>query len=149
LPYTSWSSQVGPFLSLAVVAWAAWLLAAVVYLAANGRWFRWAAGLAVPVTAGIVPAAALTGLPRPPLSVLLPQIVLGVVALGAAGQRLWWVRLMPIAAATAILPIAIGAAPTLDVISGYYNLSATALPTAAVTLLIGALLIGAADRRAA
>jgi hypothetical protein len=148
-PTPSWSSQVGPFLSLAVAAWAAWLLAAVVYLAASGRWFRWAAGLAVLVTAGIVPSAALTGLPRPPLSVLLPQIVLGVVTLGAAGQRLWWVRLMPIAAAAAILPIAIGTAPTLDFISGYYDLAATALPAAAVTLLIGALLIalGLAARR--
>lgn len=145
----SWSSHVGPFLSLAVAAWAAWLLAAGVYVAVSGRWFRWAAGLAVLVTVGIVPAAALTGLPRPPLSVLLPQIVLGVVALGAAGQRLWWVRLMPIAAAAAILPIAIGTAPTLDFVSGYYNLAATALPAAAATLLIGALLIalGVAARR--
>ena len=140
-PTPSWSSQVGPFLSLAVAAWATWLLAAVVYLAATGRWFRWAVSLAILVTAGIVPAAALTGLPRPPLSVLLPQIALGVVALGATGQRLWRVRLMPIAAAAAILPIAIGTAPTLDLISGYYSLAATALPAAAVTLLIGALLI--------
>ncbi|MGN9812802.1 hypothetical protein ACTMSW_26040 [Micromonospora sp. BQ11] len=140
-PTPSWSSQVGPFLSLAVAAWATWLLAAVVYLAASGRWFRWAVSLAILVTAGIVPAAALTGLPRPPLSVLLPQIALGVVALGATGQRLWRVRLMPIVAAAAILPFAIGTAPTLDFISGYYNLAATALPAAAVTLLIGALLI--------
>src|SRR5258705_7123524 len=66
------SSQVGPILSLAVAAWAAWLLAAVVHVAASGRWLRWAVGLAILVTAGVVPAAALTGLPRPPASVLLP-----------------------------------------------------------------------------
>ena len=113
-PTPSWSSQGGPFLSLAVAAWAAWLLAAVVHFAASGRWFRAAVGLAVLVTVGIVPAAALTGLPRPPASVLLPQIVLGIVALGAAGQRLWWVRLMPIAAAAAVLPVAIRTAPGLN-----------------------------------
>jgi hypothetical protein len=148
-PIPSWSSHVGPFLSLAVAAWAAWLLAAVVHVAASGRWFRWAAGLAVLVTALIVPAAALTGLPRPPLSVLLPQMVLGVVALGAAGQRPWWVRLMPIGVAAAILPVAISAAPTLGFISGYFDLAARTLPAAAVTLLIGALLIalGLAFRR--
>ncbi|MFF5176276.1 hypothetical protein ACFY3U_27135 [Micromonospora sp. NPDC000089] len=135
------SSHVGPFLSLAVAAWAAWLLAAVVYLTASGRWFRWAVGSAILVTAGIVPASALTGLPRPPLSVLLPQVALGVVALGATGQRPWRVRLMPITAAVAILPIAVSTTPTLDFISGYYTLAATALPAAAVTLLIGALLM--------
>jgi hypothetical protein len=143
------SSQVGPFLSLAIAAWAAWLLAAVVHVAASGRWLRWAVGLAVLVTAGVLPTAALTGLPRPPASVLLPQIVLGVVALGAAGRHPWWVRLMPIAVAAAILPVAIGTAPGLDFFSGYHNLAARALPAAAVTLLIGALLLalGLAARR--
>jgi hypothetical protein len=148
-PRPPWSSHVGPFLSLAVAAWAAWLLAAVVHVAASGRWLRGAVGLAVLVTAGVVPAAALTGLPRPPASVLLPQIVLGVVALGAAGRHPWWVRLMPIAAAAAILPGAVGTAPGLDFFGGYYDLAATALPAAAVTLLIGALLLalGWAARR--
>jgi hypothetical protein len=148
-PVPPWSSRVGPFLSLAVAAWAAWLLAAVVHVAASSRWLRWAVGLAVLVTAGVVPAAALTGLPRPPASVLLPQIVLGVVALGAAGRHPWWVRLMPIAAAAAILPAAVGTAPGLNFISGYYNLAAAALPAAAVMLLIGALLLalGLAARR--
>ena len=119
------------------------------HAATNGRWFRVAVGLAVLVTVGIVPAAALTGLPRPPASVLLPQIVLGVVAFGAAGQRLWWVRLMPIAAAAAILPVAIRTAPHLNFFTGYDNFAATALPAAAVTLLTGALLIalGLAARR--
>ncbi|GAB1688947.1 hypothetical protein [Krasilnikovia sp. M28-CT-15] len=148
-PIPPWSSRVGPFLSLAVAAWAAWLLAAVVHVAASSRWLRWAVGLAVLVTVGIVPAAALTGSPRPPLSVLLPQIVLGVVALGAAGPRQWWVRLMPIAAAAAVLPITIDTAPGLDFITGYFDFPATASPATAVTLLIGTLLIalGLAARR--
>jgi hypothetical protein len=58
-------------MSLGVAAWAVWLLTAVVQVVAPGRWFRRAAVLAVLVTAGVVPAAMLTG-PRPPLSVLLP-----------------------------------------------------------------------------
>jgi hypothetical protein len=81
--------------------------------------------------------------------VLLPQIVLGVVALGEAGRHPWWVRLMPIAIAAAILPVAIGTAPGLNFFRGYYDLAARALPAAAVTLLIGALLLalGLAARR--
>ncbi|MFE9657779.1 hypothetical protein [Micromonospora sp. NPDC006431] len=148
-PRQPWFSHVGPFQSLAAAAWAAWLLAAVVHVAASGRWLRWTVGLAVLVTAGIVPAATLTGLPRPPLAVLLPQIVLGVVALGVAGRHPWWVRLMPIAATAATLPVAIDTAPDLTYYTGYFDLSRSALPAAAVTLLIGALLLalGLAARR--
>lgn len=148
-PVPSWSPHLGPFLSLAVVAWAAWLLAALVFVAASARWFRWAAGFAGLVTAAIVPAAALTGLPRPPLLVLLPQIALGVVALGATAQRPWWVRFMPVAVAAAVLPIAIGMVSGFDMIIGYYHLAATALPAVAMTLLTSALLIalGLAARR--
>lgn len=40
-PPPTWTSPVRPFPTLGVAAWAAWLLAAVVYLAAPGRWFRW------------------------------------------------------------------------------------------------------------
>ncbi|MET7397571.1 hypothetical protein ABZS66_29205 [Dactylosporangium sp. NPDC005572] len=131
----------GPFLSLGVAAWAAWLLAVVMHVVAPGRWFRWAAGLAVLVTAGVVPAAMLTGMPRPPLLVLLPQLVLGIVALGAAGPQPWWVRLIPLAAAAASVPVAASAAPHLVFSGGYYQAAATALPAAAVTLLIGATLL--------
>lgn len=148
-PTSPWSPHVGPFLSLAVVAWAVWLIVAVLFVAASGRWFRWAAGLAVLVTAAIVPAAALTGLPRPPLLVLLPQIALGVVALGATVQQLWWVRLIPVAVAAAVLPVVVGVGPGFYSISGYYNPAAIALPAAAATLLVSVLLIafGLAARR--
>ncbi|WP_019872583.1 hypothetical protein [Salinispora oceanensis] len=147
-PTPPWSPHVGPFLSLAIVAWAVWLVAAVLFVAASGRWFRWAAGLAVLVTVAIVPAAALTGLPRPPLLVLLPQIVLGVVALGATVQHLWWVRLMPVAVAAAVLPVAVGVESGFY-FSGYYYPAAKTLPAAAATLLVSALLIaiGLAARR--
>ncbi|MER7006515.1 hypothetical protein ABT297_26220 [Dactylosporangium sp. NPDC000555] len=127
--------QRGPFLSLGVPVWAAWLLAVVVHVVAPGRWFRWAVGFAVLVTAGV---AMLTETYRPPLFVLLPQVMLGIVALGAAGRQPWWVRLIPLAAAAASVPIAASTAPRF-VFSGddYYKAAVTALPAAAVTLLIG------------
>jgi len=128
----------GPFLTLGVAAWVAWLGAAVVHLAAPGRWYRRAAGLAVLVTAGLVPAAALTGLPRPPLFLLLPQVALGVVALGAAGRRPWWVRAIPVVAAAAGVPIAT-AGRGYD--GTYYRSAATALPAVAAALLIVATLL--------
>jgi hypothetical protein len=114
------------------------LLTAVVHVVASGRWFRRAAGLAVLTTAGVVPVAILTGMPRPPLSVLVPQLVLGIVALGAAGRHRWWVRLTPLAAAALTVPVAVAAGPRYD---GYYVTAATALPAAGVTLLIGATLL--------
>ena len=108
-----------------------------------------AAGLAVLVTASVVPAVMLTGLPRPPLFVLLPQLVLGIVALGAAGQHLWWVRLLPFAAAALSAPVAVGTAPGPDFYGTYHSFAETALPAAAVLLLIGATLLalGLAARR--
>ncbi|WP_238006517.1 hypothetical protein KZZ52_16390 [Dactylosporangium sp. AC04546] len=143
VPWAPWFPQRGPFLSaLGVPVWAAWLLAVVVHVVAPGRWFRWAVGLAVLVTAGVVPAAMLPGMHRPPLFVLLPQLVLGIVALGATGRQPRWVRLIPLAAAAASVPVAASTAPRF-VFSGdyYYEAAATALPAAAVTLLIGGALL--------
>ncbi|MFC4044436.1 hypothetical protein ACFO1B_38995 [Dactylosporangium siamense] len=144
VPWAPWFPQRGPFLSsLGVPVWAAWLVAVVVYVAAPGRWFRGAVGLAVLVTAGsVVLAAMVPGVHRPPLFVLLPQVVLGIVALGAAGRQPRWVRQLPLAAAAAIVPVAVSTAPRF-VFSGdfYYEAGATALPAAAVTLLIGGALL--------
>lgn len=140
-PRGSWSAQTGPFLSLGVAAWALWLLAAVAYAVAAGRWFRRAAVLAVLVTAGVLPAAMLTGIFRPPLSVLLPQVVLGVVALGACARYRWWVRLAPLAAAALTVPVAVATEPRLGFDGDYYPSAVSALPAAAVTLLIGAMLL--------
>jgi hypothetical protein len=41
--------------------------------------------------------------------VLLPQIVLGVVAFGAAGQRQWWVRLMGVTTGPMLVSLALAA----------------------------------------
>ncbi|WP_433606480.1 hypothetical protein ACQP2P_30145 [Dactylosporangium sp. CA-139114] len=148
-PIVFWHRYSGPFMSLGAAAWVLWLLAAVVYAVAPGRWFRRAAVLAVLVTAGIAPAATLTGMLRPPLGVLLPQLVLGIVAVGAATRYRWWVRLAPLAAAALTVPVVVAAEPRLGFDGDYYLPAATALPAAAVTLLIGATLLtlGLAGRR--
>ncbi|WP_426512722.1 hypothetical protein ACPPVO_20050 [Dactylosporangium sp. McL0621] len=143
-PRAPWSAQTGPFLSLGVAAWALWLLAAVVHAVAPGRWFRRAVLLAVLVTAGVLPAAMLTGILRPPLSVLLPQVVLGVVALGASARYRWWVRLAPLAAAALTVPVAAATEPRLGFNGDYYPCAVVALPAAATTLLIGATLLALA-----
>ncbi|WP_433074602.1 hypothetical protein ACQP1P_27685 [Dactylosporangium sp. CA-052675] len=123
----------GPVLLLGVAAWVVWLLAAVVHAVAPGRWFRRVAVLALLVTAGVVPVAMLTGLVRPPLSVLVPQFFLGIVALGAAGRHRWWVRLTPLAAGAVAVPVAVAAGPRYD---GYYITAAFTFPAAGVALLV-------------
>ncbi|MER7281207.1 hypothetical protein ABT369_42910 [Dactylosporangium sp. NPDC000244] len=135
------SRYAGPFMSLGVAAWAVWLLTAVVYVVAPGRWFRRLAVLAVLVTAGVVPAAMLTGIPRPPLIVLLPQLVLGIVAVGAATRHRRRVRLTPLAAAALTMPVTVAAELRLNFYGDYYLPAATALPAAGATLLIGATLL--------
>ncbi|MFI5909513.1 hypothetical protein [Dactylosporangium sp. NPDC051541] len=140
-PRAPWYTQSGPFLSLGVAAWALWLLAAVVHAAAPGRWPRRAALVAVLVTAGLPPAATLTGGFRPPLSVLVPQIVLGLVALGAPAHSRRWARLTPLVAAALTVPVALAIEPRLGFNGDYYPSAVVALPAAAVTLLIGATLL--------
>ncbi|SCE88497.1 hypothetical protein GA0074695_1883 [Micromonospora viridifaciens] len=73
---------IGPFKTIGMVAWAAWLVAAVGYTLAPGRYARPLLWVAVLLTALVVPVSALAGLARPPLFVLAPQLALGVVALG-------------------------------------------------------------------
>ncbi|MFC7546221.1 hypothetical protein [Plantactinospora sp. GCM10030261] len=71
----------GPFATLGVIAWAGWLLAALVAAIVPGRATRLAVTTAVALTVALVPLATLTGVPRPPLYVLLPQVALGLLAL--------------------------------------------------------------------
>ncbi|MEU5564694.1 hypothetical protein [Micromonospora musae] len=135
-----------PFVSLGIGAWVAWLLAAVVYALTPGRWARRAVVLALLLTLGLVPAAPLVGLPRPPLFVLLPQIALGLVALGLPDA-------LP-AALRAAPPIAVGvvalAGTNLHLLSPqrfgasyYIGRVVPVLPFAAVALLTVALLVAA------
>ena len=78
---------------------------------------------------------------RPPLGVLVSQVVLGVVALGASARYRWWVRLAPLAAAALTVPVAVATQPRLSFNGDYYPSAVWALPAAAVTLLIGATLL--------
>ncbi|MEV6693989.1 hypothetical protein AB0M35_21210 [Micromonospora sp. NPDC051196] len=77
----------GPFVSVGVIAWFAWLAPALLMLVAPGRATRVAVTVAVLATAVVPVVGGLAGAPRPPLYVLAPQLALGVLAL-AVGDRL-------------------------------------------------------------
>jgi hypothetical protein len=132
----------GPFFSLGVVVWAAWLLAAVVHVAAPGRWTRLAIGVALALTVAVVPLAAVTGLSRPPLYVLLPQAALGLAALGVAGRLPVWLRLLPLAGAAAVLPAMANFLDGGGPLHYYAPAYARILPAVGVTLLLVTLLLG-------
>jgi hypothetical protein len=135
----------GPFVSLGIVAWAAWLLAAAVHALAPERWTRRAVGLAALLTVALVPAAALTGLPRPPLFVLLPQVGLGLVALGASDRLPAPLRAVPLlVGGVAGLAATILLSPSVFASSYYVTWTVTpVLSSAAVVLLALVVLLGA------
>ncbi|MCF0097125.1 hypothetical protein [Micromonospora sp. MH99] len=140
--------SVGPFVSLGIVAWVGWLFAAAAQALTPGRWRRHAVALAVLLTVALVPAAALTDLPRPPLFVLLPQVGLGLVALGASGERQVSLRVTPLVAAVAGL--AFGVSWSLDSFAWSYR-ALTAEPVlrdtaVAVLAVVGLLAVGLALR---
>lgn len=136
-PSDSWGPGFGPFVSVGAAVWAAWLLAAVLQVVTPGRWTRLAIGIAMLLTAAVVPFAAVTGQPRPPLFVLLPQIALGAVALIGVGRLPWWHRLLPLAAGVAAAPPAAVLLTSTDAYSGYYGWLASRTPsTIGIALLI-------------
>ncbi|MFG2061481.1 hypothetical protein ACGFIK_08650 [Micromonospora sp. NPDC048871] len=77
----------GPFVSVGVIVWCAWLLCAPLLFVAPGRITRVALAVAILATTVAPVLGGLFGAPRPPLSVLAPQVALGVLAL-AVGDRL-------------------------------------------------------------
>ncbi|MEV0900785.1 hypothetical protein [Actinoplanes sp. NPDC049802] len=135
----------GTSVSLGVGVWAAWLLTAVVHLVAPGRWTRLAIGFALVLTVAVVPLAAVVHPYRPPLFVLLPQVCLGLVALGVPGRLPLWLRLLPLAGAAAALPVvATSAHAGGGEILMYYGWPAGhVLPAAGAALLLVTLLAGA------
>ncbi|RKN50914.1 hypothetical protein [Micromonospora endolithica] len=144
-PPAVWNAPyVGPFLSLGVGVWLVWLLAVLPLALGSVRWTRRLTGAAVLATVAVLPLAALTGLPRPPLFVLLPQVALGLVALALPERLPTAARLLPLVAVGA----AAVAAPNLlpraeDFYVSYYGWTASQiLPWAAAALLVTVLLIG-------
>ncbi|MEU0550140.1 hypothetical protein [Micromonospora sp. NPDC005979] len=141
----------GPFVSLGIVAWAGWLLAAAARALTPGRWPRRAVALAVLLTVALVPAAALTGLPRPPLFVLLPQLGLGLVALGASREQSMPLRVVPLLAAVGGLAVAgsssNGFSWTYRAVTAELVLRDAAVVVLAVTVLLAAGLAVRGDHR--
>lgn len=132
--------SVGPFVSLGMVTWVGWLLAAAAQALTPGRWHRRAVAVALLLTVALVPAAALTGLPRPPLFVLVPQVGLGLVALGASRDRPVSLRVTPLVAAVAGLVFAVSSA--WDSFAWTYRSdSAVMLQSVAVAMLVVAVLL--------
>ncbi|RLK12162.1 hypothetical protein DER29_5439 [Micromonospora sp. M71_S20] len=144
-PRAEWGvPNAGPFVSLGIGVWAAWLLAAVAHAVAPGRWTRRAVALALLSTVAVVPVAALAGLPRPPLFVLLPQVGLGLVALGLPDRLPASVRAAPLIAIAATGLASVNVLPRNDLFLSYYSWTASQiLPGAAVVLLLVVLLLGA------
>ncbi|MBX7269999.1 hypothetical protein KIF24_30920 [Micromonospora sp. Llam7] len=137
----SWGAPAfGPFATTGIVVWGCWLLAAVVHVIAPARWVRVVIGLALFLTAAVVPVAALFELPRPYLFVLVPQVTLGLLALAFPAQMARRHRLTPLAVASVAALIAVG------ILSGrsswFYRFSygAAFLPEAGAVLLLTAML---------
>jgi hypothetical protein len=136
-----WGSPAfGPFATTGIVVWAFWLLAAVVHVFGPAPWARAAIGLALLLTATVVPVAALLELPRPYLFVLLPQATLGLLALAIPSHTALRHRLIPVPIALVAALIAVG------VLSGknawFYRFSngAAFLPETGAVLLLTAIL---------
>lgn len=133
--------HVGPFASLAFMAWTAWLIVAITAALSPGRSTRTAVGAALLLTIATVPVSALTGLPRPPLFILLPQVTLGALTLLLPKRP-------PAAVRVGVPLVAVGAGGmTLylaghEALDGYYAAgTARFLPTAAGLLMAAALLL--------
>ncbi|RKF21582.1 hypothetical protein [Micromonospora globbae] len=133
----------GPFATTGIVVWAGWLLAAVVHVLAPARCRRIAIGLALVLTATVVPVAAVLDLPRPFLFVLLPQATLGLLALAVPSHTPQRHRFIPLAATPATSLVAVG------VLSGestwFYRFSygGAFLPETGAVLLVTAMLAAA------
>ncbi|SCE85090.1 hypothetical protein GA0074695_1596 [Micromonospora viridifaciens] len=139
-----WGSPAfGAFATTGIVIWACWLLAAVVHVLAPAPWARIAIGLALLLTAAVVPVAALFDLPRPYMFVLLPQAALGLLALAIPSHTARRHRLIPLATAPAAALIAVGALSGKSAWFYRFSYGAAILPEAGAVLLLTAMLAAA------
>lgn len=133
--------HLGPFVSLGVVVWAAWLLAAVVTAIAPIRVARLAIALALLLTVALPPAAAALDAPRPPLMMLLPQVVLGLLGLALPDRPSRAIRLAPSLSAL-VAAVATEFLVGLDAVGTYYGTTRTTFlsTVGGLLLVVGALL---------
>ena len=97
-PFGAGAPMFGPFVSVGIVAWCGWLLAALVAAIAPGRPARAAITVALLATVAVPVVSALAGVPRPPLLVLAPQVALGVLALAIDDDLPAPARTLPVTA---------------------------------------------------
>ncbi|WP_433386764.1 hypothetical protein [Micromonospora sp. KLBMP9576] len=144
-PPAAWGVRtVGPFVSIGVAVWAAWLCAAAAYAVAPARWARRVIAAAMLLTLAVVPVAALAGLPRPPLLVLVPQVGLGLVALALPDRLPAPMRSVPLLAAAAAAFAQLNLQPPVDFVATSYQwVGRQILPWAAAVILAVVLLLGA------
>ncbi|XTZ18294.1 hypothetical protein ACQSSU_13460 [Micromonospora echinospora] len=134
----------GPFASVGVLAWVAWLLAAVVAGLAPGRATRVAVAGAVLLTVAVVPLGAVPALPRPALSVLVPQVALGLLALALPAHPSIGIRWLPTLAGLATALATHHLASGLSDGWGYYGwTTVTLLSTVGVGLMVVVVLLAA------
>ncbi|MDG4805445.1 hypothetical protein O7634_01555 [Micromonospora sp. WMMD1120] len=141
-PPAEWGvPHVGPFVSIGVVTWAAWLLTAMVIAVAPSRVARWAITLALLLTMALPPVAAALDAFRPPLMVLLPQMVLGLLGLALPDRPCRAIRLAPALSALSAV-MATEFLVGLDAVGTYYGATLEIfLPTVGgLLLVVGALL---------
>ncbi|GAB3985190.1 GlsB/YeaQ/YmgE family stress response membrane protein [Plantactinospora veratri] len=96
LPAHVLPAQVGPAQTLGVFLWIGWLLAALATTVLPAGWARRGIAAAILLTLAAIPAAPLSGLPRPPLYVLVPVLAFGLTALALPARPGWAGRIPPL-----------------------------------------------------
>lgn len=144
------AAQFGPFRSLGAAVWIAWLVTGLAALAQPARITRWFVLAALVATVAVEPIAAFSGYGRPPLLVLVPQVALGVLALGWPTRPAWTHRLMPAVIAVAAVSVWFQFVPRSQGIllivgadgasEGYRWVASEVLTPTAIVLLLGSLL---------
>lgn len=101
----------GPFLSIGAIAYLAWILVAVAAATTSGgalRTFRAGAAAASALGLALIPVAAVTGEPRPPLYVLATLALFGTIVVLAPSDPAQSPGLFPWVTVGAALALAIG-----------------------------------------